>query len=143
MKTKYTLQSLVAAGLLVMAQAASAQIAVIVNPKSPLASMTQEQVAAIFMGKSSQLPSGGTAQPADLPESNAVREQFYSKAAGRTSAQVKATWARLTFSGKATPPRELASAADVKKHVASNVDAIGYIEQSAVDASVKVVLVVN
>ena len=143
MKTKHTLHTLVAASLLVMAQAASAQIAVIVNPKSPLASMTPDQVSAIFMGKSAQLPSGATAQPADLPESNAIREQFYSKAAGKTSAQVKATWARLTFSGKATPPRELSSAADVKKHVAGNVDAIGYIEQSAVDASVKVVLVVD
>ena len=143
MNFKHTLHTLVATGLLVMAQAASAQIAVIVNPKSPLASMTPDQVSAIFMGKSAQLPSGATAQPADLPESSSIREQFYSKAAGKTSAQVKATWARLTFSGKATPPRELSSAADVKKHVAGNVDAIGYIEQSAVDGSVKVVLVVD
>lgn len=143
MKIKHTLHTLVATGLLVLSQAATAQIAVIVNPKSPLASMTQEQVAAIFLGKTSQLPSGVTARPADLPESSSVRDQFYSKAAGKSSAQVKATWARLTFSGKATPPREMATATDVKKHVASNVDAIGYIEQSAVDGSVKVVLVVD
>ncbi|NBD19759.1 hypothetical protein GTZ97_03620 [Aquabacterium fontiphilum] len=143
MKLTHTLHALAAVGLLTLAQAASAQIAVIVNPKSQMASMTQEQVAAIFLGKSNRLPSGATAVPADLPESSAVREQFYSKAAGKSSAQVKATWARLTFSGKATPPREMSTAADVKKHVASNVDAIGYIEQSAVDNTVKVVLVVD
>jgi ABC-type phosphate transport system substrate-binding protein len=47
------------------------------------------------------------------------------------------------FSGKATPPKELGSAAEVKKFVAANPDAIGYIEKSAVDGSVKVVLTVD
>jgi ABC-type phosphate transport system substrate-binding protein len=143
MKFKHTLQSIAAAGLLTLAQVASAQVAVIVNPKSPLASMTQEQVAAIFLGKSATLPSGQTAVPADLPESNQARDIFYSKAAGKSQSQVKATWARLTFSGKATPPKEVPTAADVKKHVAANPDAIGYIEKSAVDGTVKVVLTVE
>lgn len=143
MTIKFTLQALVVTGLMTLAQAASAQVAVIVNPKSPMASMTPEQVAAVFLGKSNTLPSGVTAAPADLPESAAVREQFYSKAAGKTGAQVKATWARLTFSGKATLPKELTSANDVKKFVANNPDAIGYIEKSAVDSTVKVVLIVE
>ncbi|MBI2733515.1 MAG: hypothetical protein HYX44_09525 [Aquabacterium sp.] len=143
MKIKHTLQAAAAVALLTLAQAASAQVAVIVNPKSPMASMTQEQAAAIFLGKTQTLPSGQTAVPADLPESDKAREIFYSKAAGKSPAQVKATWARLTFSGKATPPKEVPTAADVKKHVAANPDAIGYIEKSAVDSSVKVVLTVE
>lgn len=143
MKLNTTLRALMAAGLITAANMASAQVAVIVNPKSPLASMTADQAASIFMGKTSTLPNGATAVPADLPESSAARDQFYSKAAGKTGPQVKATWARLTFSGKATPPRELPTAADVKKHVAANPDAIGYIEKSAVDGTVKVVLTVE
>ena len=143
MKTNYTLRTLAAVSLFTLAQAASAQVAVIVNPKSALATMTPEQVGAIFMGKSATLPTGQTAVPADLPEANAARDQFYSKAAGKSPSQVKATWARLTFSGKATPPKEVGTAADVKKHVAANVDAIGYIEKSAVDSTVKVVLIVE
>ncbi len=143
MNIKHTLQAAAAVALLTLAQAASAQVAVIVNPKSSLASMTPEQAAAIFLGKTSTLPTGQTAVPADLPEATAARDMFYSKAAGKSSAQVKATWARLTFSGKATPPKEVPTAADVKKHVASNVDAIGYIEKSAVDSTVKVVLTVE
>lgn len=143
MKIKHTLQAAAAVALLTLAQAASAQVAVIVNPKSPMASMTQEQAAAIFLGKTQTLPSGQTAVPADLPESDKARDIFYSKAAGKSPAQVKATWARLTFSGKATPPKEVPTAADVKKHVAANPDAIGYIEKSAVDSTVKVVLTVE
>ncbi|MCV2359738.1 hypothetical protein LNV08_12225 [Paucibacter sp. TC2R-5] len=122
---------------------AQAQVAVIVNSKSPTATMTADQVSAIFLGKSNTLPSGAAAMAADLPESAAAREQFYSKVTGKQAAQVKAAWSRLVFSGKATPPKELATAADVKKYVAANADAIGYIEKSAVDGSVKVVLSVD
>ncbi|WP_397533187.1 hypothetical protein [Roseateles sp.] len=136
-------RTVAAALLLGCSLSAFAQVAVIVNPKSPLTALTSEQAAAVFLGKSASLPGAGLAQPADLPDASAVRELFYTKAAGKTAAQVKAAWARLTFSGKASPPKELSSAADVKKHVAGNVDAIGYIEKSAVDNTVKVVLVID
>lgn len=129
--------------LALFAFAAQAQVAVIVNPKSAAASMTADQVASIFLGKTSTLPSGATAAPADQAEGSAVREQFYSKVTGKQSAQVKAAWSRLVFSGKATPPKELASSAEVKKFVAANPDGIGYIEKSAVDGSVKAVLTVD
>lgn len=122
---------------------AQAQVAVIVNPKSAAASMSADQVSNIFLGKSNTLPGGASALAADLPESSAVRDQFYSKVTGKQAAQVKAAWSRLVFSGKATPPKELASAAEVKKYVAANADAIGYIEKSAVDGTVKVVLSVD
>lgn len=115
---------------------ALAQVAVVVAPNSPLASMSAEQVASLFLGKS-------PAVLADLPEASPVREQFYTKVAGKTPAQVKAVWARLTFSGKGIPPKELATAAEVKKFVAANPEAVGYIEKAAVDGSVKVVLEVN
>lgn len=130
-------------GFSLVAATAQAQVAVVVGAKSGTAAMTADQVASIFLGKSNQLPSGAAAAPADLPESAAVREQFYTKVTGKSSAQVKAGWSRLVFSGKATPPKELGSAADVKSFVAANPDAIGYIEKSAVDGSVKVVLNVD
>jgi ABC-type phosphate transport system substrate-binding protein len=139
MKTNIILRLAAAAALCTASLGALAQVAVVVNPKSPMASMTADQVSGIFLGKSNTLPSGGTAVPTDLPDSVPAREIFYTKVTGKSTAQVKAAWSRLVFSGKATPPKELASSADVKKFVASNPDAIGYIEKSAVDSSVKVV----
>jgi ABC-type phosphate transport system substrate-binding protein len=121
----------------------AAQVAVIVGPKSTLAAMTQEQVASVFLGKTGQLPDGSVAKPADLPDSNPTRELFYGKSAGKSAAQVKAAWSRLTFSGKGTPPKELPSAAEVKAYVAGTPGGIGYIEKSAVDPSVTVVLSVD
>ena len=135
--------SAVTLALVVSGAMAQAQVVVIVNPKSPTATMTADQVAAIFLGKTSVLPNGATAMPADQTETAAIREQFYAKVAGKQSAQVKAAWSRLVFSGKATPPRELPGSAEVKKFVAANTDAIGYIEKSALDGSVKAVLTVD
>jgi len=142
-KQQTFLKRLVAAALLGAAALAQAQVAVIVNPKNPAGEMTADQVSSIFLGKSNTLPGGATAAPADLPEGSPVRDKFYGSVTGKQAAQVKAAWSRLVFSGKATPPKELGNAADVKKFVAANPDAIGYIEKSAVDPSVKVVLSVN
>lgn len=101
--------------------------------------MTAEQAAALFVGKTDQLAGVGTAFLLDLAESALLRGQFYAKVVGKSLAQVKAGWSRLVFSGKATPPEEIANSAEVKKILANNANAIGYIEKSAVDASVKVV----
>ena len=140
MNNTFILKRTTAAASIAMAcAAASAQVAVVVSPKSPVVTMTADQVSGIFLGKSNTLPTGGTAAPTDLPDSAATHELFYTKVTGKNTAQVKAAWSRLVFSGKATPPKELASSADVKKFVAANPDAIGYIEKSAVDSSVKVV----
>jgi len=112
--------------------AAAAGIAVIGHPGA--AAMSKEQIADVYLGKSQ------AATPLDQPESAPIRAEFYTKATSRDLAQVKATWSRLTFSGKGQPPKELPDAAAVKKAVAADPKAIGYIDKSAVDASVKVLL---
>jgi ABC-type phosphate transport system substrate-binding protein len=127
------LEATVLVAALVSASVANAEVVVVVHPSHAAASMSTEQVADVFLGKSTAL------SPVDQPESSAVRKEFYQKATGKDAAQVKALWTRLIFTGKATPPKEVASSADVKKAVAADPKAIGYIEKSAVDGSVKVV----
>lgn len=121
---------------------ALADLVVIANKAGPDA-MTKEQVADVFLGKATSLPGGTGAAPMDLPESNAMREEFYTKTTGKSAAQVKSYWAKMSFTGKGTPPKEAGSSAEVKKAVAANPGAIGYVEKSAVDGSVKVVLTLN
>jgi len=124
---------LAAVALLAVAAVAQAEVVVVVNPKSAAASMTDEQVAQFFIGKSTAMT------PIDQAESNPVRTEFYKKVTGKDPAQAKALWSKLIFTGKATLPKEVAGSADVKKIVAADPKAIGYIEKSAVDATVKVV----
>jgi ABC-type phosphate transport system substrate-binding protein len=123
--------------LMAAASAASAEVVVVVNPASAAATMTTDQVADIYLGKSTAM------KPVDLAESSAVRGEFYQKVTQKDAAQVKAIWSRLIFTGKSIPPKEAASSADVKKLVAATPDGIGYIEKSEVDGSVKPVLTVN
>ncbi len=117
--------------------AANAEVVVIVNAKNPSAAMTAEQVANVYLGKDAAFI------PADLPEASGARDEFYSKIAGKDRAQIKATWARLVFTGKAQPPKEVADSAAAVKYVGSNEKAIAYVEKSAIDSSVKAVLAVN
>jgi len=121
-----------AAVLMAGGWAMAADMVVIANPAA--GPMTKDQVSDLFLGKNQ----GFT--PIDLPESSPSYADFYRKATGRDIAQVKATWARLVFSGKGQAPRQLPDAAAVKKAVAADPKAVGYIEKSAVDNSVKVVV---
>lgn len=128
--------SRIAAALaLVAATSAQAELVVIVNPAA--GSLTTDQVADIFLGRNTAFT------PVDQAEGSAVRAEFYKKATGRDPAQVKAVWSRLVFSGKGQPPKEHADAAAVKKAVAADPKAVGYIDKSALDGSVKAALTLN
>lgn len=121
----------------------SAQVMVVVGAKSSASKLTKEQAAALFLGKSFQLPGAGIPVLIDQGESTEARQIFYSKVAEKTPVQVKAIWSRLVFSGKGTIPKEVANSEEVKKLLSANPDAIGYIEKGALDASVKVLFAVE
>jgi len=105
-------------------------LVVIVNPAA--GTLTKDQVSDLFLGKSQALT------PLDLPEGSPIRALFYPKATRRDLPQVKATWSRIVFTGKGQAPRVLPDAAAIKKAVAADPKAIGYIEKSALDSTVKV-----
>ncbi len=125
---------LITACLLANALCAQAETVVIVNKANPATRMFGEQASQFFLGKSTMFT------PVDQPESSAIRADFYHKVAEKDPAQVKAIWSKLVFTGKAVQPKEYASNAEVKKAVAADPKAIGYIDKSAVDDTVKVIL---
>jgi len=136
---KHHIEALLICTSLFSLQSALAQVAVIVAAKSDIASLTSDQVSAIYLGKTDKFPNGSTALPFDQAAGSSVRISFYDKATGKSEAQVKAAWSRLVFSGKGTPPKEISSSAEIKKLVSTNPNTIGYIEKTAVDSSVKVI----
>lgn len=126
---------------LCLATAVQAQVVVIAGKST--GDLTKDQVSDIFLGRASSLPGGGAAVLFDQPESSPLRDEFYSKVTGKSAAQAKSHWSKLAFTGKGTPPKEAGGSAEIKKAVASTPGGIGYIEKSAVDDSVKVVLGAN
>ncbi len=111
------------------------EIVVIVNPAA--APISREQLADLYLAKSSAFI------PIDQAADSTIYTELYKKATGRESSQVKAIWSRILFTGRGVPPKQLPNSAAVKKAVAANPKAVGYIERSAVDASVKVALPLN
>ena len=97
-------------------------------------------VAKIYMGESRTWAAGGSIVAYDLPEDNLLREDFDGAIVGKSETSLKALWSQNVFSGKALPPKTAASDDEVKKAVAANKNAIGYIQSRNVDDSVKVVL---
>lgn len=134
-------RQVVAAALMLTAVAAQAEVVVIAG--KAVGDMSKEQVAELYLGRTSALPGGGTAIVVDLAEGNALREEFYSKVTGKSASQAKSHWAKLAFTGKGTPPREVAGPAEVRKAVATTTGAIGYVDRASVDDTVKVVFRVN
>lgn len=120
-----------------------AQVVVVVGAKSSANKLSKEQAAALFLGKSFQLPGAGIPVLIDQGESTEARQIFYSKVAEKTPVQVKAIWSRLVFSGKGTIPKEVANNEEVKKILSANPDAIGYIDKSSLDATMKVLFAVE
>lgn len=122
------------------ALAASAQDVVpVVSAKSALTALASGDLADIFLGKTSRFPDGTAAMPIDLAEDAPGRERFYAQYTGKSPAQVKAHWAKIIFTGRGQPPRQVTTPAEAKKLIADNPNAIGYIDASLVDASVRVI----
>lgn len=135
-----TNKTFVLASLLALSCSAHAGVVVVVSSKSNVGSLTEAQVSQIFLAKSLSLPGGGAATPIDQEEGSATRNAFYSNVTGKDAAQMKAYWSQLMFTGKAQRPKKVSGDDAVKKAVAASPTAIGYIDESAVDATVKVVL---
>ncbi len=123
-----------------VATAAYADVVVVVSARSSVKSLSADQVTKIFLGKVVTFPNGQAALPIDQPEGSAVRDEFYSKVAHKSPSQLTAYWAKIIFTGDGRPPKLLADNAAVRKAIAGNSHAIGYIDKSAVNRSVRVIL---
>ncbi len=122
------------------ATGATAEVVVVVSAKSPVSKLTPAQVARIFLAKASTFPGDGIAVPLDQAEGAPVRNEFYSKVTGKDPSQLKAYWSKLIFTGDGQPPRVVSGDEQVKRALANDPNAIGYIDVGAVDGSVKVLL---
>jgi hypothetical protein len=128
---------------LLAAGADATEMVVIVSVRSAAPALRTEQVAAIFLGQAARFPDGLEAVALDQPIGSPLRDEFYLRVANKGPALVKAWWSKIVFTGRGQPPREAADSAAVRKLVAENPSMIGYIERSALDASVRPLLLLR
>ncbi|GGX93975.1 phosphate ABC transporter substrate-binding protein [Massilia dura] len=142
--TKRTLRhALALAFALAAGSAHAADLVVIVSARAPVTALRADQVADIFLSEVNRFPDGSEAIAVDQNIGSSQRDEFYDRVAHRSPALMKAYWTKMIFTGRAQPPREVAGSAAVRKLVAENPGMIGYIERSALDPTVRPVLMVR
>lgn len=138
MKSTYRFSAVLGAGLLLFSSVAQAEVIVVVGAKSPVSTLTKGQVSDLYLGKAKDFPSGGAALTTMIA-AGGLKDEFLDKVLSKTDAQARSVWARLTFTGSGSAPKELANSEEVKKLANSNPNVIGFIDKSAVDGQVKVI----
>tara|TARA_R110002167_G_scaffold106131_1_gene272495 strand:- start:1604 stop:2023 length:420 start_codon:yes stop_codon:yes gene_type:complete len=106
----------------------SDMIYVIVNNEAKLPELNQKQVISLFLGRARNFPNGRAAKPFDHETGSSIRELFFETLTGKQISDIDAYWARLSYSGRAFPPKVLNSAQDIMDEVKRNKNAISYVK---------------
>ncbi|WP_290582023.1 hypothetical protein [Ketobacter sp.] len=125
--------------LLLVAARAPAGIVVIVNNENPVSELSKREIIDLYMGRNLYFSDGKLALRLDHPPTSGEREQFYQTLVKKSVAQMNAYWAKLLFTGRASPPLLMGDSEQLLDTVRNNRNAIGYIDESNLDDSVKVV----
>ncbi|NKF51635.1 phosphate ABC transporter substrate-binding protein [Shewanella sp. WXL01] len=112
---------------------ASAHAGVVVIGNTGTTDISKGDAKKAFLGK------GSSYVVYELDEGNATRSEFHGAVTGKSDAQLKAYWSKQVFTGKGNPPATVSDAAAMKAAVASDANAIGYIDEADLDSSVKVI----
>lgn len=119
--------------------AAHGGMVVIVHPDNEIDSLSRSDVVDLYMGRYVAFPNGRPALPLDLPVDSETRAEFYSRMTGKSIAQINAYWARIIFTGRATPPRIVSTVPGLIQAVQENRNAIAYIDSADLTDALKVV----
>ena len=113
----------------------SETVVVIASASSPVSKLDKEQVANLFLGKSSSYPDGSAAVPIEQTDGSTAHEEFHKNVTEKSASQLKSYWSKMIFSGKGTAPKEVANNTELLKLVAANPTMIGYVDKNALDKS--------
>ena len=117
---------------------------VVVNAGNPAGALSAADISQMFLQKTTQWKSGEKVMAVDLTEDSAARQAFSKAILDRSTAAVKAYWQTMIFSGRAVPPPEKPSAAEILAYVRANPGGIGYLASgTALPDGVKVLKVLG
>lgn len=119
---------------------AEAGIVIVCSPKNVLTSIELEDVKKIYLGKTRTFPNNQPAVPIDQAHDSDGYQEFLTKVIGKNVKEIRAFWSVKIYTGRGTPPAQMDNDAGVKEWLHKNVEGIGYIDQKAVDSTVKVLL---
>jgi ABC-type phosphate transport system substrate-binding protein len=113
------------------AWAGKADFVVITHPSNTVSAISQENLSRIFLKKITRWQDGTHATAVDQVRGAAARESFSKAVHNRSVEAIYSYWQNMIFSGRDTPPVELASDADVVAYVLGNPGSVGYVTRGA------------
>jgi ABC-type phosphate transport system substrate-binding protein len=132
----FLIPSILMAALLSASAGAVAGVVAIVNPANT--SADKSKIRSLYTGETKSWSDGSQAKLFDLSDESA-REEFCMAYTGKSAGAIKSGWSKAVFTGRAVPPKMLDSDREVKAEVARDKNAVGYVNESSVDGSVRVV----
>ncbi len=116
---------------------AAEEMAVVVSRDNPNV-VDAGYIAKIYEGALRAWPDGSPVLALDQPEDSKGRAAFSSVVLKRSVANMRALWSQNIFTGKGLPPKIVGQETDLRRHIATDRRAIGYIATSQVDDSLRV-----
>jgi len=114
---------------------------VIVNNSNSVTTLSKAEVSSIFLKRQNKWSDNSKIVPVDLESKSSVRASFSKDLLRKSVAQVRAYWQQKVFAGKATPPLEFNTDAEVVNYIKNNPKAIGYVSSETNVSGVKVITV--
>ena len=118
------MKSILVVSFLLLTGFAQAGIVVVVSKNSDLGGLTRNEVRQIFNGQLNRVGEISV-KPLDLPVAASQREVFYQQVMGKSVEQMNSYWARMIFTGRGMPPREVSSDREMTLLVGSDRKFIG------------------
>ncbi|RMH17513.1 MAG: hypothetical protein D6701_07385 [Gemmatimonadetes bacterium] len=103
---------------------------VVVNASVPVDEIARSELSKIFQKKARKI-AGVDAEPVDLDKDSPVREAFSQAVHGRGVSAIESYWQQQIFSGKAVPPDQKKTDAEVFEWVKAHPGGIGYVSAGA------------
>lgn len=124
------------------AQSTAGEFKLVVNAANPVSALSRDEVSRLFLKKTTVWRDARPVMIVDQKPTAPVRATFTKDVHGRQVASVTSYWQQMIFAGRAIPPVEKTSDADVLAFVQANPAAIGYVSASTdLPAGVKTIAV--
>ena len=123
------------------AEAQESGFTVVTHQSNPIDSMSNRDLARLFLKQKTRWANGGTARPIDQRLAAPVRALFSQVVLSRDIAEVESYWNGQVFAGRSTPPPSAGSDDEVLDFVRRTPGAVGYVSSSSDTGGVKVLSV--
>ena len=119
-------------------RASDAQLAVVTDREAPVSALSLDDLRRIFLGKSTSL----AGRHVTVVELVPARAAFYKRLLGLGEDEVRRRWVAMAFRGEVSAlPQQVHDAAELRRFISEHPGAIGFVDASEVDESVKVLAI--